>query len=203
MKKKLIALSVLVASVASTSSMAVTTNGQLTFNWQGVVPVSPVTQTTWAFVDGLDMPFTPGTEQLNIVVDSGTKNITAVAVQPYDFFIVPITGNASAGTAVTRNPNATLNTINAYLGSEPVSGGFVGNKQLALATAATATNGQVAITLNGTPLRVGSTNGISVTSANNEAHVSIQLNARAVAADVDEGAALSFTAPVIFSVDLT
>ncbi|RIQ11100.1 Cro/Cl family transcriptional regulator, partial [Salmonella enterica subsp. enterica serovar Newport str. CFSAN000835] len=63
MKKKVLA-SALTFVLASGSAMAAVTTGQLTFNWQAVVPTAPVTSTAWAFVDGLDIPFVPGTEQL-------------------------------------------------------------------------------------------------------------------------------------------
>lgn len=203
MKKNLLVVSALAMAVMSGSALAAVTNGQLTFNWQGVVPTAPVTQTNWAFVDGLDMPFAPGTEQLNIVIDATTKDIKATSVKPYDFFIVPVTGNVTAGTPVTRDTTATLNSVNAFLSSTPVSNGFVGNKQLTLSTAAMATAGQVAINLNGQPLKVGSTNPTSVSVSNNkEAHVSIDMNAQAVSADVAEGASLSFVAPVTFAVDI-
>ncbi|EBS5580250.1 Cro/Cl family transcriptional regulator [Salmonella enterica subsp. enterica serovar Newport] len=208
MKKNLLAMSVLGLAVVSGSAMAAgatVTNGQLTFNWQGVVPTAPVTQTTWAFVDGLDMPFTPGTEQLNIVVDPTTKNITATSVKPYDFFIVPVdaTSTITPGTPVKRDPTASLNKVEAFLSSTPVSNGFVGNKQLALSTTPVATDGEVAVTLNGQLLKVGSTNPTNVTVSNaKEAHVVIDMNAKAVAADVKEGASLSFVAPVTFAVSI-
>lgn len=203
MKKSLLIVSALALTVLSGSAVAAISNGQLTFNWQGVVPTAPVTQTNWAFVDGLDMPFTPGTEQLNIVVEPATKNVSATSVKPYDFYIVPVTGTVTPGTPVTRDTTATLNGVNAFLSSTPVSNGFVGNKQLTLSTTTVATEGQVAINLNGTPLKVGSTNPTSITvNDGKEAHVSIDINAAVLAADVNGGASLSFVAPVTFAVDI-
>ncbi|HGB5310402.1 TPA: Cro/Cl family transcriptional regulator [Salmonella enterica subsp. enterica serovar Poona] len=208
MKKNLLAMSVLGLAVVSGSAMAAVgavTNGQLTFNWQGGVPTAPVTQSTWAFVDGLDMPFIPGTEQLNIVVDPTTKGITATSVKPYDFFIVPVDSKqpVTPGTPVTRDPTGNLNKVEAFLSSTPVSNGFVGNKQLTLSAAAVAQDGQVAVNLNGQPLKVGSTNPTDVTVSNSkEAHVVIDMNAKAAATDVKEGASLSFVAPVTFAVDI-
>lgn len=53
MKKNLLITSVLAMATVSGSVLAAVTNGQLTFNWQGVVPSAPVTQSSWAFVNGL------------------------------------------------------------------------------------------------------------------------------------------------------
>lgn len=201
MNKNLLAASVLSLAIMSGSAIAAVTNGQLTFNWQGVVPTAPVAQSNWAFVDGLDMPFIPGTEQLNITVNPATKAVSATSTKPYDFYIVPVTGTVTAGTQVTRG--TALNSVNAFLASTPVSNGFVGNKQLALSTTATATAGQVAINLNGQPLKVGSANATTVQVSNSkEAHVAINMNAAAEAADVTQGATLSFVAPVTFAVDI-
>lgn len=202
MKKKLLIASVLAMATVSGSVLAAVTNGQLTFNWQGVVPSAPVTNSSWAFVNGLDIPFTPGTEQLNITLGAD-KGITARSVKPYDFFIVPVTGQVTAGSPVTRN-TSTMNSVKAFLSSEPVSNGFVGNKQLTLSTTAEAVTGQVAITLNGQPLKVGSANATTVAMDTNkkESHISIDMNAKASASDVAEGSAINFVAPVTFAVDI-
>lgn len=201
MKKTLLAASVLSLVAISSSVSAAVTTGQLNFNWQGVVPTAPVVGTGWAFVDALDIPYIPGTEQVNVVMDNVTKAISISGVKPYDFFVVPVTGAVTPGTAVTRG--TTLNSVNAYLGTNPVSGGFIGNKQLPLSTAALATDGEVAITLNGLPLKIGSASPTIVpVTATKEAHVVIDVNAKAVAADVAEGSSISFTAPVVFAVDI-
>ena len=204
MKKKLIALSILAASVVSASSMAAVTTGQLTFNWQGVIPTSPVVSSAWAFVDGLDNVFIPGTEQLRVNLDD-KGDMTAVSVQPYDFFIVPVVASATSGH-IDRDAVKTFatNGIKAYLGTNPVSNGFNGDKQLTLATKALADASQVAITLNGTPLVVGSSGAIDVgmDTAKKEAHVSIELNTKVEKADITEGGSISFTAPVIFAADI-
>ncbi|PLC60645.1 Cro/Cl family transcriptional regulator [Citrobacter sp. L55] len=201
MKNTTLVASALSLAIISVSASAGVTTGQLTFNWQGVVPTAPVTGTGWAFVDGLDIPYTPGTEQVNVVMDNTTKAISVTGVKPYDFFIVPVTGTITPGTAVTRG--TTMNTVKAYLGSEPVSGGFIGNKQLALSTTDTAADGQVSITLNGKVLKVGNVNAsdVAVTDAK-ESHVVIDVNAKATATDVAEGSSISFTAPVVFAVDI-
>lgn len=201
MKKTMLVASVLSLAIISGSASAAVTTGQLTFNWQGVVPTAPVTGTGWAFVDALDIPYTPGTEQVNVVMDSTTKAISVTGVKPYDFFIVPVTGTVTSGTAVTRS--TTMNTVKAYLGSDPVSGGFIGNKQLALSTTDTAENGQVSITLNGKVLKVGNVNAsdVAVTDSK-ESHVVIDVNAKATATEVAEGSSISFTAPVVFAVDI-
>ncbi|HGG6756606.1 TPA: Cro/Cl family transcriptional regulator [Salmonella enterica subsp. enterica serovar Java] len=199
--KKLVLTSALTLMLASGSAMAAVTNGQLTFNWQAVVPTEPVTSTTWAFVDGLDIPFVPGTEQLNVTrTNTGIK---AVSLKPYDFFIVPITGTATPGTAVTRDKTKPLLATNVFLGSIPVSNGLVGNKQLALSTVKEATDGQIAINVNGQPLKVGSAAAITIGSAtDHEERIAIDMNASVVKADVKDGASLSFVAPVIFAVDI-
>ncbi|WP_032243367.1 CS7 fimbrial biogenesis major subunit CsvA [Escherichia coli] len=203
MKKKLLIASVLAMATVSGSVLAAVTNGQLTFNWQGGVPSAPVTKNTWAFVNGLDIPFTPGTEQLNITLGAD-KGITARSVKPYDFFIVPVTGTVTAGSPVTRSDTTSMNSVKAFLSSEPVSNGFVGNKQLTLSTTAEAVTGQVAITLNGQPLKVGSANATTVAMDTNkkESHISIDMNAKASASDVAEGSAINFVAPVTFAVDI-
>lgn len=204
MKTKLIALSVLAASVVSASSMATVTNGQLVFNWEGAIPVSSVNKnTTWEFVDGLNNVYKPAKEALHVDVDAKSGGMTAVSAQPYDFYIVPEV--SVLNSVVTRDATKTFTTngVKAYLGAVPVSTGFNGNKQLAVSSTAIATDGEVAITLNGTPLTVGSTNSVDVAKTGaSEAHVSIQLNAKAANTDITEGASIGFTAPVIFAVDL-
>ncbi len=204
MRKNLLAISSAMAlAVLSGSAAGAVTNGQLTFNWQGVVPASPVTSSAWAFVDGLDIPFTPATEALNIISNTNTVDMTAV--KPTSFFIVPVKTPVAPGAPVTRDDAATVNKINAFLGSAPVSGGFVGNKQLALATTATPTEGEVAITLNGQPLKVGSAAPLSVaptTGGGSATPIEISMSAKAALTDVTDGAAVSFTAPVVFAVDI-
>ncbi|EBC6662448.1 Cro/Cl family transcriptional regulator [Salmonella enterica] len=203
MRKNILAMSAMTLVVLSGSAAAAATNGQLTFNWQGVVPTAPVTSGAWAFVDGLDIPFTPVTEALNIVSNAASVDITAL--KPTSFFIVPVTGPVTAGVPVTRNTTGTVNSINAFLGSAPVSGGFVGNKQLNLSTATTPAVGEVAITLNGQSLKVGSASPLSVTpsaAAGSETPIEISMSAKAAPSDVTDGAAVSFTAPVVFAVDI-
>ncbi|ECV1146398.1 Cro/Cl family transcriptional regulator [Salmonella enterica subsp. enterica] len=202
MKKKVLA-SALTFVLASGSAMAAVTTGQLTFNWQAVVPTAPVTSTAWAFVDGLDIPFVPGTEQLNIARTA--TGIKAVSLKPYDFFIVPVdtTSTITNGTPVKRDTTKPLLATKVFLGSMPVSNGLVGNKQLELSTTKDAVDGQIAINVNGKPLKVGSNAATSIGSAtDHEEHIVIDMNASILNADVKDGASLSFVAPVIFAVDI-
>lgn len=202
MKKKVLA-SALTFVLASGSAMAAVTTGQLTFNWQAVVPTAPVTSTAWAFVDGLDIPFVPGTEQLNIARTA--TGIKAVSLKPYDFFIVPVdtTSTITNGTPVKRDMTKSLLATKVFLGSMPVSNGLVGNKQLELSTTKDAVDGQIAINVNGKPLKVGSNAATSIGSAtDHEEHIVIDMNASIPNADVKDGASLSFVAPVIFAVDI-
>lgn len=202
MKKNLLSLSMLMLSAISSGAMAATTTGQLNFNWSGVVPTSPVTSTAWAFVDGMNMPYTPGTEALNVSLDQ-QGDLTAVGVKPYDFFIVPVTGATTPGQAANVDKTKQYNSIKAFLGTAPISGGFVGNKQLTLSTNATANNGEVAVTLNGQALQIGDANATTLTNpAGYQAHMLVDVNAKAAATDVAEGSAISFSAPVIFAVDI-
>ncbi|HCK0391763.1 TPA: Cro/Cl family transcriptional regulator [Salmonella enterica] len=202
MKKKVLA-SALTFVLASGSAMAAVTTGQLTFNWQAVVPTAPVTSSAWAFVDGLDIPFVPGTEQLNIARTA--TGIKAVSLKPYDFFIVPVDTTAAItnGTPVKRDTTKPLLATKVFLGSMPVSNGLVGNKQLELSTTKDAVDGQIAINVNGKPLKVGSNAATSIGSAtDHEEHIVIDMNASIPNADVKDGASLSFVAPVIFAVDI-
>ncbi|EGQ6782790.1 Cro/Cl family transcriptional regulator [Salmonella enterica] len=202
MKKKVLA-SALTFVLASGSAMAAVTTGQLTFNWQAVVPTAPVTSTAWAFVDGLDIPFVPGTEQLNIARTA--TGIKAVSLKPYDFFIVPVdtTSTITNGTPVKRDTTKPLLATKVFLGSMPVSNGLVGNKQLELSTTKDAVDGQIAINVNGKPLKVGSNAATSIGSVtDHEEHIVIDMNASIPNADVKDGASLSFVAPVIFAVDI-
>ncbi|EHM5497526.1 Cro/Cl family transcriptional regulator [Salmonella enterica] len=202
MKKKVLA-SALTFVLASGSAMAAVTTGQLTFNWQAVVPTAPVTSTAWAFVDGLDIPFVPGTEQLNIARTA--TGIKAVSLKPYDFFIVPVdtTSTITNGTPVKRDTTKPLLATKVFLGSMPVSNGLVGNKQLELSTTKDAVDGQIAINVNGKPLKVGSNAATPIGSAtDHEEHIVIDMNASIPNADVKDGASLSFVAPVIFAVDI-
>ncbi|EJQ8147138.1 Cro/Cl family transcriptional regulator [Salmonella enterica subsp. enterica serovar Newport] len=199
--KRLIFASALALTVVSGSAMAAVTTGQLTFNWQGVIPTAPVTGNSWAFVDSRDIPFVPGTEQLNISRTS--TGIKAVSGKNYDFFIVPITGTATPGAAVTRETTKPMNSVKAFLGSNPVSGGLVGNKQLTLSANSDATDGQIAVNLNGNPLKVGNENATTIGSTtDHEEHITIGMNASIATADVKDGASLSFVAPVVFAVDI-
>ncbi|EEG7921174.1 Cro/Cl family transcriptional regulator [Salmonella enterica] len=203
--KKIFYASALTLMLTTGSAMAAVTTGQLTFNWQAVVPTAPVTSTSWAFVDALDIPFVPGTEQLNISrTDTGIK---AVSLKPYDFFIVPVdpTSTVTNGTPVKRDATKTFNSTKVFLGSSPVSNGLVGNKQLQLSTAKEATDGQIAINVNGQPLKVGSNSAITISPASatdHEEHVVIDMNASIANADIKDGASLSFVAPVVFAVDI-
>ncbi|EMW3788908.1 Cro/Cl family transcriptional regulator [Salmonella enterica] len=200
---KIFLSSALALSVMSGSAMAAMTTGQLTFNWQAVVPSAPVTSTTWAFVDGRDIPFVPATEQLRVTRD--TSGIKAISVAPYDFFIVPVTGDVVNGTPVTRAASTTSikNPVNVYLASSPISNGLVGNKQLDLSTDAQATAGKIAINVNGKPLKVGSGSPTTIGTANaKDEHVDIDMNASISNADVADGASISFVAPVVFAVDI-
>lgn len=199
---KMLLSSALALSVISGSAMAAVTTGQLTFNWQAVVPSAPVTSNAWAFVDGRDFPFIPGTEQLRVTRnDSGIK---AVSVTPYDFFIVPVTGDITDGKPVTRAADTvSLKSVNVYLASSPVSNGLVGNKQLDLSTDALAGEGKIAININGKPLKVGASNPTLIgTATDKDEHVDIDMNASIAKADVADGASISFVAPVIFAVDI-
>ncbi|ELN8993511.1 Cro/Cl family transcriptional regulator [Salmonella enterica] len=201
--KKIMFASVLVLTAVSGSAMATAiTTGQLTFNWQGVIPTAPVTSTAWAFVDARDMPFVPGTEQLNISKTS--TGIKAVSGKAYDFFIVPVTaGKVEVGSPVKRDSTKALNSVKAFLGSNPVSGGLIGNKQLALASSSTVSDGHIAVNLNGSPLAVGSEHATTIgTSTDHQEHIVIDMNASIATADVSDGASLSFVAPVVFSVDI-
>lgn len=214
MKTKLIALSVLAASVVSASSMAAITDGQLDFNWQGVIPTNPITSSTasWAFVDGFDNIYSPTTEQLTVKLDD-KGDMTAASVKPYDFFIIPVDTAKLAssntlpaiGAHVDRSTTATFsaNGVKAYLGANPVSTGLNGGKQLTLAKDVVAKEGEVAIVLNGLPLAVGSLAAIDLnTMATKDVHVNIAFNAKANKVDVTENASINFVAPVIFSVDV-
>lgn len=201
-RKNVMALSaLLMALTAGTASAAVTT-GQLTFNWQGLVPTAPVTGTGWAFVDSLDFPFTPLAGQLSIV-ENTAGGFTATSTAPIDFFIKPVDGAVTPGTAVTPSTTVPLNGIQAYLGSNPVSGGLIGNKQLTPASTPTPTPGEVALTVNGAVLAVGAGAGIPVDlTGTTEAHVSIDINANIADGDAAEGASITFNAPVVFAVDI-
>ena len=203
-RKNVMALSaLLMALTAGTASAAVTT-GQLTFNWQGLVPTAPVTATGWAFVDSLDIPFTPVTGQLNIV-ENTAGGFTATSTAPIDFFIVPIDGTATPGTPVTRSVTAEMNNIEVYMGSNPVSGGLTGNKQLAVSTTAAPAEGEVALTMNGQPLQVGLASAITptmTTGAGNEAHINIDILANIADGDATAGSAITFNVPVVFGVDI-
>ncbi|EIZ7192397.1 Cro/Cl family transcriptional regulator [Salmonella enterica] len=201
---KMLLSSALALSVISGSAMAAVTTGQLTFNWQAVVPSAPVTGTGWAFVDGRDFPFEPGTEQLRVTRDA-SGGIKAVAVSPYDFFIVPVSGDVTAGTPVTRaaDTSSIKNAVKVYLASSPVSSGLAGNKQLDLSTSAQAEAGKIAITVNGTPLKVGSLAATTIgATGDKDEHVDIDMNASIAKTDVVDGASISFVAPVVFAVDI-
>lgn len=202
--KKFLVSSALAISLMSGTVMAAETTGQLTFTWQAVIPSAPVLSNTWAFVDSLDMPFTPGTEQLRVIkTDSG---IQAVSVKPFDFFIAPVDGTTavSPGNKISRPVAATtINSVKAFLASNPVSNGLVGNEQLVLSTNKDASDNQVAINLNGSPLKVGSTNATTIgNSVSGDQHVVIDMNAKVTTGHYDDGASISFVAPVVFAVDI-
>ncbi|MEG0007353.1 MAG: hypothetical protein RR721_08515 [Aeromonas sp.] len=100
--------------------------------------------------------------------------------------------------------NGTLNAIDAYLASAPVSSGFVSSKQLSLASSTTPGSDEVAVLLNNQALSVGSGSKTSVSSVSgNQKAISLGLVAKASASSFAEKTVVGFSVPVIFAVDLT
>lgn len=203
--KKILLSSALALSVMSSSAMAATETGSLTFNWQAVVPSAPVNGTTWAFVDGQDFPFIPASEVLKIKRD-GNSNIQVNSLKPFEFFIAPVKGSVTSGVPVKRDETKTIALVKAFLASTPISNGLVGNQQLKLGTDVTAAAGEISVVVNGNALKLGVENPVEVvsagTQAGKEARVTVDMNAIIKKDAVIDGAGISFNAPVIFAVDI-
>lgn len=184
LKHSLFALSLVAAGVAH----AAVENGSLSFNWSGTTPADPIIPASWSFTDAVGAAFTPTTTSLVMTtLPDGTLEIDSIANQ--SFFIT--------------SEGGTLNSVDAYLGSNPVSSGFVGAKQLALATTATPAADQVAILMNGQPLKVGAANKVSVGGSGSQRSVDIGLAAKAAQSSFTEKTVIGFSVPVIFAVDIT
>ncbi|HDI1214986.1 TPA: Cro/Cl family transcriptional regulator [Aeromonas hydrophila] len=188
MKKTLIAASLtLIAGMAN----AAVTNGQLTFSWQGTTPAAPVVPGDFKFTDATGTDWTPSNVSLNMTTSSD-GSLSMNSANNMEFFI-----SGSGSTTA-------LNSIKVYLGSNPVSTGFVGSKQLALATTAAPSNDQVAVLLNSQPLQVGSGNATTLNGVTGLQHqVSLSIAAKAASGSFTETTVVGFSVPVIFSVDLT
>ncbi|HFW3090912.1 TPA: Cro/Cl family transcriptional regulator [Salmonella enterica subsp. enterica serovar Reading] len=201
--KKLLLSSALALSVISGSAMADIHNGQLTFSWQAAIPSAPILDSKWAFVDALDIAWEPaGAEELKVT--KGTGNITLASLKPFDFFIAPVTGKADPGNKITRpTPAISITGVDVFLASNPVTTGLVDGKQLGVSANAVAGDNEVAITLNGEPLQVGSGNqkAVSVTSGK-DPHIVIEANAKIANGQYVDGGSISISAPVVFAVNI-
>ncbi|WP_421335587.1 Cro/Cl family transcriptional regulator [Aeromonas veronii] len=180
--------SLLALTLIAGAAQAAVENGSLNFNWQGTTPADAVVPASWKFTDAVGGDYTPTTSALNMSVGgNGVLEINSAA--NHSFFITATTG--------------TLNSVDAYLGTNPVSSGFVASKQLALATSATPADDQVAILMNNQPLKVGAANKIPVGGTGAQRSVDISLAAKAAASTFAEKSVIGFSVPVIFAVDIT
>lgn len=185
-KNSVIAASLFVASVSFAN--AAVTNGSLNFNWQGVIPADPITTGDWKFTDALGADYVPTTQMLTFQ-KSPDKSMLANSASNVSFFI---------------NSNTTeLNKVSVYLGSNPISSGLEGSKQLTLATTTTPTNDQISIVMNGLPLQVGSAKTVDLAGvAGNQALIELSVSAKIGETSYKPGSSVSFSAPIIFAVDL-
>ncbi len=187
MQKTLIAASLMLITGMANAAV---TNGSLSFNWQGTTPAAPVVASGWKFTDAVGADFTPSSAALNFATNTdGTLAINSA--NNIDFFVTA--------------ENGTLNSLGAYLGSAPVSSGFIASKQLALASSATPGSDEVAVLLNNQALSVGSGSSTTITGVSGKTNtpVSLGLAAKVSASNFSEKTVVGFTVPVIFAVDVT
>ncbi|MCA4698424.1 hypothetical protein LDQ03_04970 [Aeromonas hydrophila] len=182
-RSALVVSALLVAGAAN----AVVENGSLSFQWQGTTPAMPVVPATWRFVDALGASYTPTNISLNMVRESD-GSLSVNSASNHSFFVAV--------------DNGTLNTLDAYLGSNPTSTGLVASRQLALAATASPGVDQVAILMNGTPLRVGSANKVTAGGTGSQRSIDISLSAKIAPSSFTERTIIGVSAPVIFSVDI-
>lgn len=148
--KKYAGCSIFALGLISGSTFAATTSNTLNLQWQGSIPVPPVTTGAWKFVSSTDpnVPFVPTQGMITIgnTGVTGEKSLTISAVS----FGIRATNGLTASSPVT-----------AYLASPVTFSGLNAD-----ASAPTADKvAEMVISVGGTALSVGSSSAIKVADA--------------------------------------
>lgn len=187
-KKSILALALIMAPLFA---QAAATQGQLTFTWQGTIPAVDVVSTSWSFTDAAGNDYTPIPIVLQATIaDDNTLDLVTQA---------PATFEIRSATSANN-----LSSISAYLASPPVSTGLI--KQLTLKETLAAPNaGEVVVVLNNNALKTGSSNAVAIQNNINNAAaaMSLALYAKVEQDGYTPGSSVSFSTPIIFSVDVT
>lgn len=189
-KKNLLALALLVSPLLA---QAAATQGQLTFSWTGTIPAADVVPGDIQFTDSVGGTFTPTPVVLSATVNKSDSNsLNLVTTAPVTFQVRP------------KTTGYTMNSVNAYLASAPTASGLTGSQPTLKTTLAAPENGEVIVVLNGQAMNTGSNNAVQVTGGSGtEKDVSLALYAKIASGSYTPGGSVSFSTPVIFSVDLT
>lgn len=184
-KKSILALALITAPLLA---QAAVTQGQLTFTWQGTVPAEDLASTAWKFTDALGNDYVPTPVALQSIVNED-KSLNLVTQSPASFEI--------------RSNANNLNSVSAYLASTPANTGFTSPLTLKTELAAPANN-EVIVLLNGMPLKVGSGNSTIIENSigNTATNMDLALYAKIANANYTPGGSVSFTTPVVFSVNI-
>ncbi|SPW25479.1 PCF8775 [Edwardsiella tarda] len=186
-KKSILALALITAPLLA---QATVTQGQLTFTWQATVPTVDILSTSWKFTDATGNDYTPSVIALQASI--GNDNSLDLVTQ-------------SPATFEIRNARASnnLNSISAYLASVPNGTGIISPLTLKTTLAAPSDN-EVVVVLNDQALKSGSSNAVTIQNNinNTSATMSLALYAKVAQNNYTPGSSISFSTPVIFSVNV-
>ncbi|MGY0161640.1 fimbrial protein [Edwardsiella tarda] len=185
-KKSILALALIMAPLLA---QATVTQGQLTFTWQATVPAADSTSAAWKFTDATGGDYVPRPATLRASVNED-KSLSLVT-------------QTSATFEIRSTNTSNLNTISAYLASAPNSTGIT--KPLTLKTTLGAPgNDEVVVVLNNQALKSGSNNAVTIQSTvnNTAASMSLALYAKVAQNNYTPGSSISFSTPIVFSVDV-
>ncbi|ELM3735972.1 fimbrial protein [Edwardsiella piscicida] len=185
-KKSILALALITAPLFV---QAAVTQGQLTFTWQATVPATDVLSGAWKFTDPTGGDYTPSVIALQASINDD-RSLDLVTQTPATFEIRSVSAS-------------NLNSVSAYLASVPSGTGIT--KPLTLKTTLAAPGeDEVIVVLNDQALNSGSNNAITIqNNVNNTAtSMSLALYAKVATDNYTPGGSISFTTPVIFSVNV-
>lgn len=185
-KKSILALALITAPLLA---QATGSQGQLTFTWQATIPAKTIASTAWKFTDATGADYVPRPVVLQSIINND-NSLSLVTQTPASF-------------EIRSTSNNNLNSVSAYLASVPAIAGL--SKPLTVKnTLAAPDAGEVVMTLNGVVLKVGSSDTTSIKNSisNKAISMSLALYAKVAATDYTAGNSISFTTPIVFSVDV-
>ncbi|WP_068870588.1 fimbrial protein [Edwardsiella tarda] len=186
-KKSILALALITTPLLA---QAAVTQGQLTFTWQATVPATEILSTSWKFTDATGNDYTPSVIALQASIDDN-NSLNLVTQSPATFEI--------RSSRASNN----LNLISAYLANVPNGTGIISPLTLKT-TLAAPSDDEVVVVLNGQALKSGSSNAVTIQSTvnNTAASMSLALYAKVSSGNYTPSSSISFSTPVIFSVNV-